>query len=136
MILMATAMPTSRWLSPRRYPVSPYVVRLLRADWDASGVVTVDTPLQALGSPIEAIRGDLMATEPMNSLLSESTFFLGGGLTVDVLQRNDVVGDVGDGEVALMICFWSWPVGAKRAETVPRTSAATEWLTSMTSWLC
>ena len=48
------------------------VVRLLRSDWDASGSVTfVDTPLQALGSPIEAIRAAiLMATEPMNSCCS------------------------------------------------------------------
>ena len=48
------------------------VVRLLRADWDASGGVTfVDTPLQALGSPIEAIApAILMATEPMNSCCS------------------------------------------------------------------
>ena len=34
---------------------------------------------------------------------------------------------------ALQIFFWSWPAGAKRAETVPRTSAATERLISMTS---
>ena len=99
----------------------------------------MDTPLQALGSPIEAIRAGDFDGDGTDELLlfRESTFFLGGGLTVDVLQRNDVVGDVnGDGEGALLICFWSWPAGAKRAETVPRTSAATEWLISMTSWLC
>ena len=91
------------------------VVRLLRADWDASGGVTfVDTPLQALGSPIEAIRaGDFDADGTDELLLFRgSTFFMGGGLTVDVLQRNDVVGDVnGDGEVGfadLLLVLARW----------------------------
>ncbi len=91
------------------------VVRLLRADWDASGGVTfVDTPLQALGSPIEAIRAGDFDGDGTDELLlfRESTFFLGGGLTVDVLQRNDVVGDVnGDGEVGfadLLLVLARW----------------------------
>ena len=91
------------------------VVRLLRSDWDASGSVTfVDTPLQALGSPIEAIRAGDFDGDGTDELLlfRESTFFLGGGLTVDVLQRNDVVGDVnGDGEVGfadLLLVLARW----------------------------
>ena len=91
------------------------VVRLLRSDWDASGGVTfVDTPLQALGSPIEAIRAGDFDGDGTDELLlfRESTFFLGGGLTVDVLQRNDVVGDVnGDGEVGfadLLLVLARW----------------------------
>ena len=91
------------------------VVRLLRSDWDASGSVTfVDTPLQALGSPIEAIRAGDFDGDGTDELLlfRESTFFLGGGLTVDVLQRNDVVGDVnGDGEVGfadLLLILARW----------------------------
>ena len=91
------------------------VVRLLRSDCDASGSVTfVDTPLQALGSPIEAIRAGDFDGDGTDELLlfRESTFFLGGGLTVDVLQRNDVVGDVnGDGEVGfadLLLVLARW----------------------------
>ncbi|MGB0324120.1 MAG: hypothetical protein ACPGGL_01135 [Phycisphaerales bacterium] len=90
------------------------VVRLLRADWDASGGVTfVDTPLQALGSPIEAIRaGDFDGDGTDELLLFRESTFLGGGLTVDVLQRNDVVGDVnGDGEVGfadLLLVLARW----------------------------
>lgn len=91
------------------------VVRLLRADWDASGAVTfVDTPLQALGSPIEAIRAGDFDGDGTDELLlfRESAFLLGGGLTVDVLQRNDVFGDVnGDGEVGfadLLLVLARW----------------------------
>jgi hypothetical protein len=91
------------------------VVRLLRADWDASGGVTfVDTPLQAAGTPISAIRAGDFNDDGVDELLlfRESTFFMGGGLTVDVLQRNDVVGDVnGDGEVGfadLLLVLTRW----------------------------
>ena len=91
------------------------VVRLLRADWDASGGVTfVDTPLQALGLPIEAIRAGDFDGDGTDELLlfREPTFFIGGGLMVDVLQRQDVVGDVnGDGEVGfadLLLVLARW----------------------------
>ncbi|MEC8251425.1 MAG: hypothetical protein VX050_07200, partial [Planctomycetota bacterium] len=91
------------------------VVRLLRSDWDGSGGVTfVDTPLQAAGTPISAIRAGDFNDDGVDELLlfRESTFFMGGGLTVDVLQRNDVVGDVnGDGEVGfadLLLVLARW----------------------------
>ena len=55
----------------------------------------VDTRF-GVGSPIEAGRAGDFDGDGTDELLlfRESTFFLGGGLTVDVLQRNDVVGDV------------------------------------------
>ncbi|MEC8100757.1 MAG: hypothetical protein VX109_00645, partial [Planctomycetota bacterium] len=72
------------------------------------------TPLQAAGTPISAIRAGDFNDDGVDELLlfRESTFFMGGGLTVDVLQRNDVVGDVnGDGEVGfadLLLILARW----------------------------
>ena len=91
------------------------VVRLLRADWDGSGGVTfIDTPLQALGSPIDAIRAGDFDDDGVDELLvfRESTFLMGGGLVVDVLRRNVLPGDVnGDGQVGfadLLLVLARW----------------------------
>lgn len=91
------------------------VVRLLRADWDASGAVTfVDTPLQAVGTPINAIRAGDFDDDGVDELLlfREPTFLMGGGLVVDVLRRTVLVGDVnGDGEVGfadLLLVLARW----------------------------
>ena len=74
----------------------------------------MDTPLQALGSRIEAIRAGDFDGDGTDELLlfRESASFIGGGLVVDVLQRKDVVGDVnGDGEVGfadLLLVLARW----------------------------
>ena len=91
------------------------VIRLLRADWDASGSVTfIDTPLQALGPPINAIRTGDFDDDGVDELLlfRESTFLMGGGLVADVLRRSVLVGDVnGDGQVGfadLLLILARW----------------------------
>ena len=91
------------------------VVRLLRADWDGSGGVTfVDTPLQAFGPAINAIRAGDFNNDGVDELLlfRESPFRLGGGLMVDVLRRNVFAGDVnGDGQVGfadLLLVLARW----------------------------
>ena len=91
------------------------VVRLLRADWDGSGGVTfVDTPLQAFGSSIDAIRASDFDGDGVDELLlfRESTFLMGEGLTVDVLRRSVLAGDVNaDGQVGfadLLLVLARW----------------------------
>ena len=95
--------------------LSQGVVRLLRADWDGSGGVTfVDTPLQAPGPAIDAIRAGDFNDDGVDELLlfRESPFLLGGGLMVDVLRRNVLTGDVnGDGQVGfadLLLVLARW----------------------------
>ena len=91
------------------------VIRLLRADWDGSGGVTfVDTPLQAFGSSIDAIRASDFDGDGVDELLlfRESTFLMGEGLTVDVLRRSVLAGDVNaDGQVGfadLLLVLARW----------------------------
>ncbi len=90
-------------------------VRLLRADWDGIGGVTfVDTPQQALGPPIVGVRAGDFDADGVDELLlfRESSFFVGGGLVVDVLRRSATIGDVnGDGQVGfadLLLVLARW----------------------------
>ena len=79
------------------------VVRILRTDWDGSGGVTfVDTPLRDAGPPIEAIRAGDFDGDGIDELLlfREPIGLVGSGLSVDVLRRTAVLGDIdGDGQV-------------------------------------